>query len=136
MGFEVPNVYEYVRQLVINLNSFIDECISSYKRPLPIDVLNFLGQNYSGTKMRGLLFDVISLKLSEKRYKIDNKNPDKIEIIPFNERTDYSKLATDILRILDVTNEEIKQKEKEDRALSLQKQIDNFKPWLNDDIEE
>lgn len=86
--------------------------------------------------MRGLLFDVISLKLSEKRYKIDNKNPDKVEIIPFNERTDYSKLATDILRILDVTNEEIKQKEKEDRALSLQKQIDNFKPWLNDDIEE
>ena len=49
----------------------------------------------------------------------------------FRSRPDYSKLAVDLLRILDVTDEELKQTEEENRTLRKEKNSENFKYWLN-----
>lgn len=119
--FRKINVYAYVRQLIRKVNECVDKCISDCKRPLPADVLSFLGQNYMDENMNGILYDVISLLLTSKGYEIDSENPNKVnQITDLKSIPDLSKLAKQLLQILDLSDEELKDKE-ENYDLSLAK---------------
>lgn len=137
MEFEMPDVYAYVRTLNDKLLEYVFNCASLSRRPTPSDYLSYIGQNIEKVDIvgiSGLLSDAIDLLLTEEGYKIASENPNKVERI--NNRTipDYPKLAKQLLRILDVTDEELKEKEENDRAVSLEKKIADFEPLLNEDI--
>lgn len=124
MGFEVPDIYTYVRQLISKVNERVDNCLNHYRRLYPKNILSYIGQNYHETDMNGILYDVIDLLMTDKGYKINSENPDLvIKTTDSKAKTDLSKLASEVLRILDVTDEELKQKEqqKEEKGKSLSK---------------
>lgn len=132
MGFEVPDVYEYVRIITGKLLDYVSNCTAISNRPIPSEFLKFIGQSSIETDISGILYDALNLLLNEEGYEIDKENPNKVKIIDNNkDRPDYSKLAVDLLRILDVTDEELKQTEKENRTLRKEKNSENFKCWLN-----
>lgn len=119
MGFEVPDVYAYVRQLISKVNERVDNCLIHYRRLYPKDILSYIGQNYHETDMNGILYDVIDLLMTDKGYKINSENPDLvIKTADSKEKTDLSKLASEVLRILDVIDEELKQKEDKEKSLA------------------
>lgn len=137
MEFEMPDVYAYVRTLNNKLLEYVFNCAAFSKRPIPSDYLSYIGQNIEKVNIvgiSGLLFDAIDLLLTEEGYKIDSENPNKVERITNRTIPDYPKLVKQLLRILDVTAEELKEKEEKDRAVSLEKKISDFEPWLNEDI--
>lgn len=136
MVFEVPDVYSYIRQLIRKVNECVDNCIVDYKRPFPVDILSYIGQNYLVENMNGILYDVIDLLITDKGFKIDSENTNKVDVDDTKSKPDLSKLASDLLRILDVTDEELKKKEENYRAVSLEKKIADFKPSLKENIEE
>lgn len=130
--FRKINVYAYVRQLIRKVNECVDKCISDCKRPLPADVLSFLGQNYMDENMNGILYDVISLLLTSKGYEIDSENPNKVnQITDLKSIPDLSKLAKQLLQILDLSDEELKDKEENDDLSLAKKPGSSFKYWLN-----
>lgn len=140
LGFDENDIYLYVRQLICKINEWLDNCLKHYRMPRPIDILIFIGQNYpkayDNLDIDVILYDIIGLLMVNKGYEIVSKNPDKIKKITYKEKTDLSKLATDLLRILDITDEELKKKTENDRIALVKKQISNFKPWIEEDIEE
>ncbi len=132
MRFEVPDIYTYVRTITGKLLDYVSNCTAISNRPIPSEFLKFIGQSSIETDMSGILYDALNLLLNEEGYEIDKENPDKVKIIDNNKhRPDYSKLAVDLLRILDVTDEELKQTEEENRTLRKEKNSENFKYWLN-----
>lgn len=137
MEFEMPDVYAYVRTLNNKLLEYVFNCAALSRRPIPSDYLSYIGQNIKKVDIvgiSGLLFDAIDLLLTEEGYKIDSENPNKVERITNRTIPDYPKLAKQLLRILNVTDEELKEKEEKDRAVSLEKKIADFEPWLNENI--
>lgn len=132
MEFAVPDIYTYVRTITGKLLDYISNCTCILNRPIPSEFLKFIGQSSIETDMSGILSDALNLLLNEEGYEVDKENPNKVKIIDNNkDRPDHSKLAVDLLRILDVTDEELKQTEEENRTLRKEKNSENFKCWLN-----
>lgn len=137
LGFEVPNVYDYVRLLMSRINECVDFHISHNRRPWPSYILSGLGQNYRELKMDGILYDVADLLMSQKGYKVKSGRPDEIEMIDYSkERKDLSIVAQDLLQILELSDEELKIKEERDREKLVEKQLDNLRHYLEEDIED
>ncbi len=45
MGFSYPDAYSYINSLIQNINECIMLYIENEKRPFPIDIINYLGQD-------------------------------------------------------------------------------------------
>lgn len=113
MGFEVPDVYSYVRSLISKVNVCVDYHLEYNKRPWPSDILSSIGQNYRDLNMDGMLYDVADLLMREKGFKVKNGSLDKIEKIELQEKKkDLSIVAKGLLEILELSDEELKIKEK------------------------
>ena len=137
LGFEVPNIYEYVRTLMARLNDCIEFHLDHNRRPSPSYILSGLGQNYRELKMDGILYDVADLLMSQKGYKVKSGSPDEIEMIESSkERKDLSLIAQDLLQILELSDEELKIKEQRDREKLVERQLDNLRPYLEEDIDD
>ena len=62
MGFEAPNIYLYIRTLNEKINECIDIFANNNMKPLPNDILNFIGRNFRMTDSNKMLSDIIDLK--------------------------------------------------------------------------
>ena len=119
----------------------LNDCVEFYldhnRRPWSSYILSGLGQNYRELKMDGILYDVADLLMSQKGYKVKSGILDEIEMIDFSiERKDLSIVAQDLLQILELSDEELKIKEQRDREKLVEKQLDNLRPYLEEDIED
>jgi len=136
-GFEVPNAYSYIRNLISKVNECVDYHLKYGRRPRPADILSSLGQNYRELNMDVMLYDVADLLMKQKGYKVKNGCPDIIEKIDAKEeRKDLSIVAQTLLEILELSDEELKIKEKRDREKLVERQLDNLRPYLEEDIED
>lgn len=137
MGFEVPDVYEYVRTLISKLNECVDFYLEHNRRPYPSDILSGLGQNYREVKLDGILYDVADLLMQDKGYKIKSGKPDEIEKIENQDKKkDLSIIAKALLEILELSDEDLKIKEENDRQRLIDRNIANLRPYLEEDIED
>ena len=113
MGFEVPNIYDYVKALIKKLNNCIDFHLEHNRRPWPSYILSGLGKSYKEFNMDIILFDIANLLMKEKGYKVRSNSPDEIEKIELlSEKKDLSLIAEDLLKILNICDEELKVKSK------------------------
>lgn len=91
MGFEYPDVYSYINRIMYN----IDECLrknAGKDRVLPIDIIEYLGQNRKTIdKYNHHLYKIIDLLIKERQN--------------FGEE-DLSTLAQDVLKAVECSNEE------------------------------
>ena len=137
MGFEVPDVYSYVRSLISKVNVCVDYHLEYNRRPWPSDILSSIGQNYRDLNMYGMLYDVADLLMREKGFKVKSGSPDKIEKIELQEKNkDLSIVAKGLLEILELSDEDLKKKEIEDRQRLVDRNLANLRPYLEEDIEE
>ena len=133
MGFEVPNVYLFTRTLISKVNECVDYYIKDNIRPYPCDILSYIGQNSRKLNFNGILYDVVDLLMRDKGVKIKSGSPNQLESIQTEEKKDLSKMAMQLLKILDLSDEDLKKKEKEDREKSIEKKVTAFNAWLKDD---
>ena len=137
LGFEVPNIYSYIRNLISKVNECVDYHLKCGRRPWPTDILSSIGQNSRELNMGGILYDIADLLIKQKGYKIKTANPSAVEEMTTSEEgKDLSMIAQGLLRILDLSDEELKAKEKIDSDKLLQRQLDNLKHYLEEDIED
>lgn len=137
LGFEVPNVYDYVRLLMSRVNECVDFHLSHNRRPWPSYILSGLGQNYRELKMDGILYDVADLLMRERGFKVKSGSPDEIERINESvEKKDLSIVANDLLKILEVSDEELKIKEEINRQATIDRNVANLSVYINEDIED
>ena len=137
LGLDIPNVYEYVRLLISRVDESVNFHLNHKRRPWPSYILSVLGQNYRELKMDGILYDVADLLMSQKGYKVRSGSPDEIEMIDSSEeRKDLSIVAQSLLEILELSDEELKIKEQRDREKLVERQLDNLRPYLEEDIED
>ena len=126
-----------MKLIISRINECVDYCLKYDKRPRPADILSSLGQNYRELKMDGMLYDVADLLMKQKGYKVKSGCPDTIEKIDaIEERKDLSIVAQTLLEILELSDEELKIKEQKDREKLVERQLDNLRPYLEEDIED
>lgn len=137
LGFEVPNVYDYVKLLMSRVNECVDFHLSHNRRPWPPYILSGLGQNYRELKMDGILYDVADLLMRERGFKVKSGSPDEIERINESvEKKDLSIVANDLLKILEVSDEELKIKEEINRQTTIDRNVANLSVYINEDIDD
>lgn len=66
MGYEFPDVYEYVRRLIEKINENINESIKNNETPLPYNILSSLGMDNSEIGPIYQLYDAIDVIMREK----------------------------------------------------------------------
>ena len=132
LGFEVPNVYDYVKLLMSRVNECVDFHLSHNRRPWPSYILSGLGQNYRELKMDGILYDVADLLMRERGFKVKSGSPDEIERINESvEKKDLSIVANDLLKILEVSDEELKEREEIKRQKRIDSNLNNIREHIN-----
>ena len=137
LGLDIPNVYEYVRLLISRVDESVNFHLNHNRRPWPSYIMSGLGQNYRESKMDGILYDVADLLMSQKGYKVKSGSPDEIEMIDSSvERKDLSIVAQSLLEILELSDEELKIKEQRYREKLVERQLDNSRPYLEENIED
>ena len=99
LGFDYPNVYEYVSSLMNNINDCIDNFIKEGKRPFPIHILEYIGQSENINIYNHALFDIIELLLASKNYKIGSGD-DYCNIIPIDDTPSLDELNAKYLKQL------------------------------------
>lgn len=87
MGFDVPDIYEYVRTLINKINNSVDLNIKNNKINCPNDILKLIGKNPRELKMNEILYDINNLLISKK---------------------DLSIIAKALLEVLNVSDEDLK----------------------------
>ena len=95
MGYEFPDVYEYVRRLIEKINENINESIKNNETPLPYNILSSLGMDNSEIEPIYQLYDVIDVIMREKEQK-----------------EDLTPLTDELLRVFGI-DENIRRKERE-----------------------
>ena len=135
MELDYPFVYTYIKSLIDNINKCINENIEKGNRPFPIDIINYLGQDVKKiSQYNHELYKIIDLLLKEKDIKINDgfENYKKIEITE-KETFDLSDIANKLLKILEVSNEEVELRYQESNKTFETKEI-NLKSWLSESI--
>ncbi len=104
MGFEYPDIYSYIRSLMSNINKLITLNIEEKKRPFPIDIIKYLGQNRENAEKYSIeLYKIIDLLLKENGYEIQGGFEHYREIRKIEtENIDLSIFAMDLLKILEL----------------------------------
>ncbi len=125
LEFQYPNVYSCIKSLMININNCIMINIKEGKRPFPIDIIEYLGQDPNDIDYyQNILYKIINLLLYNQGFKIKSgyKYYDKIEKIE-KEEIDLSVLANNLLKILEIPCDDIT---KDDTI--------NLQSWLEEDL--
>lgn len=108
MGFEVPDIYSYVRALIKNINASVNYQIENNRRPWPVDILSSIGQKNRESYFDNMLFGIINLLMKQKGVKVKSGSPDILEQIDSSiAKKDLSVLSDDLLKILDLSDEEL-----------------------------
>lgn len=137
MGFETPDIYLYVRTLIKNINASINYQIENNQRPWPANILSSIGQNNRELNFDGMLYDIADLLMKQKGVKVKSGSPDSlVEINPSINKKDLFILSDKLLKILDLSDEELKEKEKNKHDLFVQHQIGSLRPWITEDIDD
>lgn len=133
--FEAPNIYEYVRTLINQINNSINFYLEHNKRPLPTDILSSLGQDRQlafDDVMEKILNDITELIMNDKGYKM--KNYYEIEKnTKAKSKTSLSVFATRLLKILELSDEDLKQKEENISKGLVEKNVSELHQWLEED---
>lgn len=95
MGYEFPDVYEYVRRLIEKINENINESIKNNENPLPYNILSSLGMDNSEIGPIYQLYDTIDVIMREKEQK-----------------EDLTPLTDELLRVFEI-DENIRRRERE-----------------------
>ncbi len=137
LGFEPPNIYEYIRKLINKVNNTINLCIEYDIRPWPTYIISSIGQDNRELNIDGILFDVVDLLLNDKGFKSKSGSIDEIEVFDKpNSKSSLSVLAMQLLKILDLSDEDLKKKEENIRKDSIEQQLSKVMPWIQEDLED
>ncbi len=110
MGFEVPDVYSYVRALIKNINASVDYQIENNQRPWPSNILRSIGQNNGKLNFDYLLYDIANLLMKQNGVIVKSGSPDTLEQIDSSiNKKNLSVLSDKLLRILDLSDEGLKE---------------------------
>jgi len=135
IGFEYPNVYQYISSLMSNIDECINVSIKKGNRPFPINIIEYLGQNRNNIeKYDRELYSVIDLLLKQKGLKIKDgfEHYKELETIE-KDTTDLSAISKKLLKILEVSNEEVELRYQESNKTSEIKRV-NLQSWLSESI--
>lgn len=136
MGLEVPDIYAYVRALIKNITSSVYYQIKNNQRPWPINILNSIGQNDENLNFNLMLFDIADLLMKQKGVKVKSGSFDTLEQIDISiNKKDLSVLSEKLLKILDLSDEELKEKGKNQEELIQNQNIPCFNVDNNETIE-
>lgn len=135
MGFLIPDIYSYVRALIKNINASVDYQVENNQRPWPSDILSSIGQNNRKLNFDGMLYDIANLLMKQKGVKVKSGSPDTLEQIDSSiNKKDLSVLSDKLLRIFDLSDEDLKEKEKHQEGELVQHQVESIMPRINEDI--
>lgn len=137
MGYEMPDVYSYVRALIKNINASINYQIENNQRPWPADILSSIGQNNRKLNFDDMLYDIADLLMKQNGVKVKSGSPDSlIEIDSSINKADLSILSDKLLKILDLSDEDLKEKEKNKHNQFVQDQVEALSAWITEDIDD
>lgn len=137
MGYEMPDVYSYVRALIKNINASINYQIENNQRPWPADILSSIGQNNRKLNFDGMLYDIADLLMRQKGVKVKSGSSDSlVEIDSSINKADLSILSDKLLKILDLSDEDLREKERNMDEQFVQHQIESLMPWITEDIDD
>ncbi len=114
MGFEYPDVYTYIKSIMYNINECIKINAEKCNKPVSIEIIEYLGQDKKNIDNYYIeLNGIIDLLYNEK----DSK--------------DLSNIANELLKLLEVTDEEVEsRREDSNRTFSIKKI--NLESWLTE----
>lgn len=137
MGYEMPDVYSYVRALIKNINASINYQIENNQRPWPADILSSIGQDNRKLNFDGILYDIADLLMRQKGVKVKSGTPDSlVEIDSSINKADLSILSDKLLEILNLSDEDLREKERNMNEQFVQHQIESLMPWIIEDIDD
>ena len=137
MGYEMPDVYSYVRALIKNINASINYQIENNHRSWPADILSSIGQNNRKLNFDGMLYDIADLLMKQNGVKVKSGSPDSlVEIDSSINKADLSILSDKLLKILDLSVEDLREKERNQDEQFVQHQIESLMPWITEDIDD
>ena len=137
MGYEMPDVYSYVRALIKNINASINYQIENNQRPWPADILSSIGQNNRKLNFDGMLYDIADLLMKQNGVKVKSGSPDSlVEIDSSINKADLSILSDKLLKILDLSDEDLGEKERNMDEQFVQHQIESLMQWITEDIDD
>ena len=133
IGFDYPDVYSYVNSIITNINECVNQSIENNIRPYPVNILTYIGQNNKNIEQYNYyLYNIINLLIKEKGYKVKRGIEYYKEIEPTEKITeDLSILSTKLLKILEVSDEEVKQKIDYTHA-TLEIECIDLNSWIED----
>ena len=110
MGIDYPDVYSYINSIMDIINKLVEECLSKNSIPFPSEIINRLGQiNYSLNHCDHELFGILRLHLIMKEKEMEEFFDYYKESEPLrDEDFDLSMLSITLLKLLDVSDEEVK----------------------------
>lgn len=133
MGFQYPNVYQYISSIMNNINECIDANIKKGNRPFPIDIIEYLGQDRKNIEeCDHELYRIINLLLKQKgvKFKGGFEHYRELEMTD-KDTTDLSNISMQLLKILEVPAEEVELRYQESNRTFEFKEV-NLHSWLSE----
>lgn len=96
IGFDYPDIYSYIKNIMININDCIAINSKNNYRTFPTDIMEYLGQNNNIEDYKHILYPIIEYE-------------QKTEL----EKKELSILSKNLLKILDLSNKQLEEKIKE-----------------------
>ncbi len=133
IGLEYPDIYKYLSSLA---NS-IEECVNIYiekgKRPFPIDIIKYIGIDAKSVEeYNHELYRIIELLLGQKNLKIQGGFDHYKDLAKTNkEKINLEEKSNDLLKILEVSKEEVDARIKESNKKWEWNTI-NLEAWLTE----
>lgn len=133
MGFDYPDVFAYINAFMDNIDECVNKSINNNERPFPIDILRYTGKTKFLDEYGNPLYDVIDLLMRQKGVQAKSGFEHYKEIEPVSESdVDLSDLSSKLIKILEVTDEEVK-RNGEDSFTNMKWNHIDLSSWLNDD---
>lgn len=136
LGFPVPDVYSYLKEVVKRLNACVDIHVAQSMRPSPRGVLNYLGQNGEELNVDMMLYDVIDMMIEERGYSAVTGTPnDAQKNWQKTKETDLSTVANTLLKILEVSDKEVEEMRNADINTRTTEKVKDFCEKLQSPLE-
>ena len=133
MGFDYPDVFAYINAFMDNIDECINKSINNNERPFPIDILRYTCKTKFLDEYGSALYDVIDLLMMQKSVKAKSGVEHYREIESVSEcNVDLSNLSSKLIKILEVTDEEVK-RNGEDSFTNMKWNHIDLSSWFNDD---
>lgn len=140
LEFDVPDIYSYLESIIYKIKTCVINSINNSRRPHPVDIMNYIGQNIvyqqNPVKYNSLLYSVIDLLMKEENMKAVPGTIHEIKPISSNEMIPpLDSLAEDILKILEISDEQVIENRKEYSDNQCKQKIKSIQEWLSEDID-